>query len=250
MKKLVMIFPVFLVITGCAQDPFSTGLKAWENHKYQLAEQMLEKVEPESKNYDSARVLLQRLPDTAAYYWVGQAEIDLGNQMFDAALQSCDKALYFRFDHQPAKRLREKILSQATDYWTAEADAKLDGENYDAAMEAIEKALDYVHNDPQALRLRKKIIKAQGKEEEQKEIDARERYATEFEGKLLDKGIEATVTTAGFKSDKLKVSYPGATKVDAHDFSQDRSLVNKLRKKGFKKLIISDEKGERWEIDI
>jgi tetratricopeptide (TPR) repeat protein len=248
MKK---ILPCLLILlTSCASDPFAQAVNAWESSDYSQAQKLLEKVEEGHPHYDSAQFLLDILPDTAIAYWLGEAEIDLANQMFDTALENCQKALSFRFEDPSAMKLKDEIEKSAAQYWTDQAQNKFEAGNAEDALEDLEKAFLYKPKFFAASRLQEKIERSVERDQAKELRQAREEYAVELEKKLLDKGLNVTVSTKGTRSITLKIEYVDATKVDAHEIATDKKTRKELTELGFEKLIITNDDGERWEWDL
>jgi tetratricopeptide (TPR) repeat protein len=250
MKKVSPILVLTLLLAGCTADPFENGIKAWNENDFDRAQKLLLKVDEQSEHYDSAQVLLAKLPDAAVEYWITQARANLANHEFDAALDACERALFFRFEDKDALRMKEEIKKSAAGYWTNRARERLQAEELAKAFEAVDKALEYQPEDRAALRVKEKIIKAQERRDEETAIAKREEYAQKYEKKMLDKGMNVEVSTKSPKATTLKVDYPQATEVEAHKFSNDKSHLKRLRKLGFEKLILTGAKNERWVWDL
>ena len=246
MKKVPLTLVLILLLAGCTARPFENAIRAWNENDFDRAQKLLLKVDEQSEHYDSAQVLLAKLPDVAVEYWIVQARANLANHEFDAALDACDKALFFRFEDKDALRMKEEIKKSAAEYWTNRAKEKLDEKELVKAIEAADKAIEYRPEDRAAHRMKEKILKAQEKKDEEAAIAKREEYVQKYEEKMLDKGMNVEVSTKGPKATTLKIDYPAAAKIEAHKFTKDKLFLERLRKLGFEKLILTGADNERW----
>lgn len=237
---------LILLLMACTGDPFETAIKALNENDFDRAQKFLLKVEEQNERYDSAQALLVKLPDAAVEYWLAEAEINMLNGEFDAALDACDKALHFRFENKDAIQMNDEVKKAAAEYWIERAKKRLEEDELAKAIKAVEEALEYRPEDRAAHRMKEKILKTQEKKDEQKAIAKRTEYAKEYEEKMLDKEINVTVTTRGTKTTTLRINYPAATNVQAHEMKKDKPFLGKLRKLGFEKVILIGLNNERW----
>lgn len=76
--------------------------------------------------------------------------------------------------------------------------------------------------------------------------DARRLYARELEHRLLDEGMNVTVTTSGRHATTLRVEYILVSKVWAHKLGNDGKTIPTIRNMGFEKFILTDGYDETY----
>lgn len=77
-------------------------------------------------------------------------------------------------------------------------------------------------------------------------VTLRREFAKQYESRLLDQGIDATVTTPGREATTLRLRWILVSRVLAHQMGKDPELFASLRRLGFKRLEISDGYDEEW----
>ena len=77
-------------------------------------------------------------------------------------------------------------------------------------------------------------------------LRGREQYAIEYEKRLLDQGMNVTVSTRGRDATTLRLRWILVSKVLAHKMSQDPDFFARLRELGFKRFEITDGYDETW----
>lgn len=76
-------------------------------------------------------------------------------------------------------------------------------------------------------------------------IAGRRAYAKLYEERLLDKGINATVTASGPDLTRLTMKWILVSKVVAHQYAQG-DIINEIQAAGFKRFTITDGYDETW----
>lgn len=94
-------------------------------------------------------------------------------------------------------------------------------------------------------RLEKERIAAEKKLAKEQE-PLRKAYAKELESQLLEKRMNADVTTGGPEHTVITIKWALVSKVTAHDISKNTKLHENLNSLHFKKLIITDGYRESW----
>jgi hypothetical protein len=79
---------------------------------------------------------------------------------------------------------------------------------------------------------------------------ARRVYARQFEIRMLDQGMDATVTVRGEHGTTLHMKWILVGRVLAHQMSQEPELFEKMREMGFKRFIITDGYDETWSWEL
>lgn len=74
--------------------------------------------------------------------------------------------------------------------------------------------------------------------------------AQNIENKLLDQGLDVTVSVTGGKKTHLKLKYILVNKVWAHQMSKNRAMFKTLEQTGFERLIITDGYDDSWSWDL
>lgn len=80
-------------------------------------------------------------------------------------------------------------------------------------------------------------------------VAARRAYAKTYEESLLDKGINATVTTSGTDATTLQMKWILVGKVLAHQYTKG-SILGEMRNMGFRRFVITDGYDEAWSWDL
>ncbi|QSV44915.1 hypothetical protein [Geobacter benzoatilyticus] len=78
----------------------------------------------------------------------------------------------------------------------------------------------------------------------------RKKFAKEYERQLLDKGMDAYVSTQGKESSTLKIKWVLVSRPLVHKMINDENVVENLRSLGFTKLVMSDGYDSSWTIDL
>lgn len=249
MKRLILSALALAFLAGCVSD-YEIGISAWKEHNYKKAQEWLSRVEAEDSQYDSAQILLQQLPDTACAYCLAQAKEKLEAEAFDDALEGCEEAFAFKPEGTSAKKLQKEIRFAASLHWITEARTQLKEEDFTTASEACDKALSYNPDSKTAKSLQKTIKAREAKKREGELLAARKDFAKAYEHNLLDEGIDATVTVHGSKATTLKVKWILASRVVAHEFSENAEFFQGLRDLAFKKFILTDGYDFSWYWDL
>ncbi|HMN14882.1 hypothetical protein [Geobacter anodireducens] len=78
----------------------------------------------------------------------------------------------------------------------------------------------------------------------------RKKFAKEYERQLLDKGMDAYVSTQGKDSSTLKIKWVLVGRPLVHKMINDEHVVGNLQSLGFTKLVMSDGYDSSWTIDL
>lgn len=89
-------------------------------------------------------------------------------------------------------------------------------------------------------------MKREAENEEKINEIARGVMGKSFEDRLLDKGLNVTVSVYGPKHTIMKLKWIGVSKVLAHQMAKNGDFFEELRRNGFKKFIITDGYNEEW----
>jgi len=78
----------------------------------------------------------------------------------------------------------------------------------------------------------------------------RKEYASVVETNMLDRGMEATVTTQGREAKTLRIKFILIGKVFVNNLEKDDQFFSMLRRLGFTKLITTDGYNGSWSWDL
>lgn len=78
----------------------------------------------------------------------------------------------------------------------------------------------------------------------------RQRFAKEYEKKMLLKNVDMTVRAIGPEARTLKMTYILAGRPLAYQISQDREIMANLQSLGFRRVIVSDGHDESYSVKI
>jgi hypothetical protein len=79
---------------------------------------------------------------------------------------------------------------------------------------------------------------------------ARQRFAEEYEKKMLTKGMDFTVRATGPQRRTLDMKWILVSRPLAYQLSQDQEVVENLQQMGFRRVIIGDGHDERYSFTI
>jgi hypothetical protein len=74
----------------------------------------------------------------------------------------------------------------------------------------------------------------------------RRMFARNLEYRLLDRGMNVTVTTQGSNATTLRLEYILVSKVLVHQLEKDGSLLEEIRQQGFRRFVLTDGYDETW----
>src|SRR5262249_12101733 len=135
-------------------------------------------------------------------------------------------------------------LNDVADAWSNLKEVRKDDEAYGQARKLV----------PQLERCRKasQTFMRTGADEALRRLmmSQRAQVAEEYESKLLDLGIDATVTTIGTDKDQLVLKWVLMNKVAVHQMTKDTGFTEHLEKLGFRRVTWTDGYETSFHADL